>query len=477
MQSTTMEVDRSIPILIDTDVLVVGGGVSGVAAAVSAARAGVRTTLVERQGYLGGVATAALMTSATNSVMTADGRQVVKGIFEEVMDELAARGTTCADWRTRALPQFPYDQEVFRVLLIDLVQNAGVETLLEARASSVVMEGSELQRVIVDAKGGRRAIVPRVAVDASGDADLVALAGAPSRNTPPDSGSLLFQMRNVDLDQTAAYFEQHLQEWPQYSDRVTPLEDFLANWRKWGVFHLPHGGGRLLRLVQDAIARGHYIRERGLCTDLDVFGMYAYRGSGTVLINSCNFRIDHLDVRSHSQAELQARQLVPVIAGFLQAHMPGFERATISETADLVGVRFTRWISSGFDLTPQDLEAGRAFEDVIGTQAAQARHPRGGVVYLDRVAELPYRIMLPQGIDNLIVGSGKSVSTQPRGLVRGQVPCYVLGQAAGVAAALASRAEKPCPGVDVQSIQRELLRQNVYLGDRARLSALGLPDV
>jgi len=77
----------------------------------------------------------------------------------------------------------------------------------------------------------------------------------------------------------------------------------------------------------------------------------------------------------------------------------------------------------------------------------------------------------------LIVGSGKSVSTQPRGLVRGQVPCYVLGQAAGVAAAFASRAEKPCPGVDVQSIQRELLRQNVYLGDRARLSALGLPDV
>jgi ribulose 1,5-bisphosphate synthetase/thiazole synthase len=474
MQSTVEVGERPVPVLAKADVLVVGGGVSGVAAAVSAARAGARAVLLERQGYLGGVATAGLMTSATNCAMTADGRQVVKGIFEEIMDELAARGATCADWRTRALPQFPFDQEAFRVLLIDLVQDAGVEVLVETWASDAVVQGGKLQGVIVEAKGGRVAITARVTVDATGDADLVAFAGAPCRDAPPDSGSLLFQMRGVDLDETVTYFERHPEEWPQYSDRVTPLEDFLANWRHRDMFHLPHGGGRGMCLVQDAIARGDYIRERGPCTGLDVLGMYAYRGSGAVLINSCNFRIDHLDVRSHSQAELQARQLVPVIAGFLRAHMPGFEHAVVSETADVVGVRFTRWIDAGFDLTPQDLAGDRPFEDVIGTQAAQAPHPRGGVVYLDRIAELPYRIMLPQGVDNLIVGSGKSVSTQPRGLVRGQVPCYVLGQAAGVAAAIAARTGKACPELDVRNIQRELLRQNVYLGDRARLSALGL---
>jgi flavin-dependent dehydrogenase len=126
---TVVEPERTIPVLDEVDVVVAGGGTAGVAAAVSAARAGAKTLLVERQGFLGGVASAGLMTSATNFCLTGDGRQVVRGIVEEILDELAARGATSRGWRTRALPQFPFDQEAFRVLLIDMVQDAGVETL------------------------------------------------------------------------------------------------------------------------------------------------------------------------------------------------------------------------------------------------------------------------------------------------------------------------------------------------------------
>ena len=471
---TISEPRRELPVLDEVDVLVAGAGTAGVAAAVAAARAGARTMLIERQGLLGGVAAVGLMTSATNFIFTGDGRQVVRGIVEEVLDQLASRQGTSPDWRTRALPQIPFDQEVFRVLLIEMVQEAGVETLVETWVTDVVRDGDTLQAVVIESKSGRQAILARTFVDTTGDADLPAFAGAPCRNTPPDSGSLLFQMRNMDLDRTVAYFERHPEEWQQYCDRVTPLEDFIANWRERGLFHLPHGGGRDMRLVKEAIERGEYEREAVFSKDLDVLGMFAYQGSQAVMINSCNFRIDHLDIRTHSQAELEARRMVPRIAAFLKACMPGFEKAIVSETAAAVGVRYTRWIDAGFDLKASHMAEGAPFDDVIGVQTAHTVHPQGGVIHPPHLAELPFRIMLPQRVDNLIVASGKSVSTDPRGLVRGQVSCYVLGQAGGVAAAVAAGRGTSAREVPIREVQRELLRQNVYLGSPTRLAELGL---
>jgi hypothetical protein len=474
MPKTVVESQRILPVLAETEVLVAGGGVSGVAAAVAAARAGARTLLVERQGFPGGVAAAGLMTSATNFCITADGRQVVCGIAAEVLDRLAVRGGLTPHWRTPALPQLPFDQEAFRVTLIEMLHEAGVETLLETGVAGAIREKESLTGVVVEGKGGRQALLAQAFVDATGDADLAAHAGAPCRNTPPDSGSLLFQMREVDLDETAAYFEAHADQWPQYCDQVTSLEDFLANWRERDTFHLPHGAGRQMGLVQEAIARGEYIRERGPCRDLDVLGVYAYRPSGAVLINSCNFRIDHLDAEAHARAEMEARRLVPVIAAFLREHIPGFARARVSESAAVAGVRYTRWIDAGFDLIGQHVAEGAEFEDAVGAIVAHARHPRGGVVHLDRAVELPYRIMVPQGVDNLLVASGKSVSTDPRGAVRGQIPCYVLGQAAGVAAAVAVQRGTGFPDANLKEVQRTLLAQDVYLGEPQRLAELGL---
>ena len=229
-----------------------------------------------------------------------------------------------------------------------------------------------------------------------------------------------------------------------------------------------------MRLVQEAIARGEYIREKGLCKDLDVLGMFGYRESGAVMINSCNYRIDHLDIKTHSQAELEARRVVPMIAAFLRNHMPGFEQAIVSDTAAMVGVRFTRWIDAGFDLLPEHKAQGAQFDDVIGAQTTSTSHPKGGVIHPPRVIELPYRIMLPQKVENLIVASGKSVSTSPRGILRGQVPCYILGQGGGVAAAVAASSDTSARAVNLLQVQRELLKQNVYLGDADRLAELGI---
>jgi len=466
---------REIGVLTEADVVVAGAGVAGFSAAMAAAAAGARTVLLERNGFLGGVAGPALMTSMTNFIMTGDNRQVVKGICEQVLDRLAACGATTDQWRTRELPQIVFDQESFRRILAEMLYEANVEVLVETWLAAPLMEGDTLKGVIVESKSGRQAILAHAVVDATGDADLAAWVGAPFRNAPPDSGSLLFFMRDADLDETARYFEENPQEWQQYSDMVTTLDEFLRNWRERGVFHLPHGGARKMTLVREAVESGDYSREYGqYCKDLDIFGLFARRGTNEVLINSCNFRIDHLDARTHAAAEMEARRAVPYIAGFLQRHMPGFKNAKVSQTATMIGVRFTRWIDAGFDLKRQDLIDGTRFDDVVGTISASAHHPKGGTIFLPNWVDLPYRIMIPQKVENLLVASGKSVSTDIRGIVRGQVPCYVLGQAAGAAAAVAARNGTTVRDVDVKQVQSVLLKQGVHLGDESRLRELGL---
>ena len=477
MSRTITEPQRTIAVLDEVDVVVAGAGVTGVAAAIGAARAGARTLLIERTGLFGGVTTAALMTSLSNWLITGDGRQVVKGICEEILDHLVERGATSPQWRSRAVPQIVFDQETFRTVLVELVLEAGVEVLVETWVAGVVKEGDALKGIIVESKGGRQAVLCKVAVDATGDADLAASAGAPYRHTPPDHASLLFLMAHVDLDKTVEYFVEHPQEWQQYSDLVTPLEDFVANWRERGIFHLPHWGAKKMRLVREAIERGDYFRHKGLCRDVDVFGLFAYRGTDEVLINSLNFEVDNLDPRAHSRAELEGRRIIPEIAEFLRKFWPGFEEAIVVQSAPMVGVRWTRWIDAGFDLTREHVAEGAQFEDVIGVVAAWDIHPKGGLVFPPRSADLPYRIMLPQKVENLIVASGKSVSTDgPAGgyCVRDIVSCHVFGQAAGVAAAIAARTGVGPRDVPIREVQAALLAQNVYLGEPDRLAELGL---
>ncbi len=468
------EPERETPVSGKFDVVVVGGGLSGVSAAIAAARNGAEVVLLERSGMFGGVATSGLMASITNFFFTSDGKMVIKGFPEEIIDRLAAEGGTDSNWRTRSLLQIPNDPEVLQRVLCEMLYESGVDVWLYTMAVGAVADGSALKGVITESVSGREAVLGKATVDATGDADIAARSGAElDEGSLESSHSLEFRMANVDLNRTYDYFKTDPDQYPEELDIASTFEDFEKAWIEHGLFHIPHGGGRKLRLVQDAIEGGAYVREDGMAHGLDAFGMYGTAWNGTVIINTGFYNIDGTDVRQKSLATIEARKVIDKVVDFLRERIPGFEDAFVVQSAPELGVRITRRIVGEYKLTVDEIDGGARFDDTIGMSPAQVRLP-GGVDFRDYAHDIPYGIMVPRGVDYLLVASGKNVSTEPKGVLRGQAWCMEFGQASGTAAALSALSGASPKDIDVKKLQRMLLEGGVYLGDEERLSALGL---
>ena len=468
MKSIT-EREKRTPVAEEAEVIVAGAGIAGVAVAVASARSGVKTLLVERNGPLGGVATAGLMASMGNKFF-ANGELVIRGIALEILERLVERGGTSAGWKSPLTPKIPFDPEIFSLVLLEMVKEANVGLYLRTMAVETIMSEDCLKGIIIESKSGREAVLGDVVVDATGDADVAARAGAPTNYDPPGSNSLEFRMGNVDLKKTHEYFSKEPERYPQDVDAPRTFKEFERNWLENGFFYYPHGGGwrkgsNIAVLVEKAIEKGEFSKEIGMISGLDAFGMDGTEWNNTVIINSNFSRIDDLNVREASKAEAEARRACFYVAEFLRKYVPGFKDAYIISTAPNLGVRYTRWIEGEYTLTTEVVKAGTRFNGVIGV--ASSGFP--GKPY-----EIPYRCMVPKKVENLLVASGKSVSTNPRGLLRGMTTCIILGQAAGVAAALSSKEGTTPSRLDVKLLQRGLLGQDVYLGDEGRLGELGL---
>jgi len=466
---TIVEPERRVPVVEEVDVVVAGGGIAGVAAAVAAARNQANTLLIERNGFLGGVATAGLMASVGNRFF-ADGKLVVRGIALEMVERLVKMGGTGAGWRSPLMPKIPFDPEIFKLVLLEMVEEAGVKLYLHTVMADAIMSGNKLEGVIVESKSGREAILGKVVVDTTGDADVAAKAGAPFNYQPPGSNSLEFRMGNVDLQKTYEYFKENPERYPSDMDMPRSFEEFEKNWLKNGFFYYPHGGGRkpgsnIALLVDKAVEKGDYAKKRGICTGLDAFGMDGLAWNKTIIINSNFSQIDDLNVREESKAEIEARKSCFYAAEFLRKYVPGFENAFIIATAPDLGVRVTRWIAGEHTLTEEETNRRAKFNDVVGV---------GSTGFPGTPFEIPYRCIVPQKVEGLLVASGKSASTERRGMLRGMTTCILLGQAAGTAAALTANTEVPPRKLDVRKLQRTLIKQDVYLGDDSRLRELGL---
>ncbi|MHC4985105.1 MAG: FAD-dependent oxidoreductase [Planctomycetota bacterium] len=463
MTTTLTMPKKDLPVLLDCDVLVVGAGTSGSAAAVSAARAGVTTVLAERNHYPGGVSTSGLMCSIGNYFVTRDGQDVVTGLPVEFMDRLVAEGGTQPDYRRPTQPQIPNDPEVVKRVMIKMLREAGVRTLYGAVMIDILREGQTVQACVFHARDQLFAVTARQFVDASGDLSIVRRAGGRYEETD-DGSTLINRMANVDLDKTIDWIEQNPDSYLPQCDVPTSLESTIENWRKFGVFHLPHGGGKAIRVVADAIESGEYQERFGKhAENLACFGLFSARcNRGTVVINSNWFIGDCYDVLAESEREEEGRLLAEMQAEFLIKHFPGFENAYLVETAAEIGHRISRTFIGRFRLSADEFEDGKRFPDTVGlvTEVDRRTKPFG---LLRQAGHIPLGIAIGDETPNVIVGSAKNPCVERPGMIRGQSGCLVLGRAAGIAAAEAVKQNVPVNAVDVAAVQAELRRQDTVL--------------
>ncbi len=459
------------------DVVVCGGGWGGCLAAIAAARSGASTLLIEEKGMLGGVATSSFMNSMTNLFMLGNNRQVVRGIPNELMETCVHCGYVSPWFRENEYRQIPYDLEGMHQVILEALWEAGVRIWTHAVVLGGIMEGDRLTAISVQTRGGLKTVKTKAAVDATGDLSLLHdCRPSVCRDEDAYSATLLFEVCNVDLDETMAYFVRHPEDYDDHADMRISFEGFQRNWRERDMFHLPHFGGHAIQPLQRAIDNGEYAKKQGLAVDCDAFAIFASRGSGKVLINSNFCEINELkDQETFSKAELDAREVCDRLYRVLKKYFPGFENALMTWKGTSFGSRRVRFLK-GEKVLP-NLLAPHRFEDVIGVAPLVDFSQQNGFFGMDGV-EIPFGTLFNSCVENIVAGSAKSMSGDwaARHYTRLQPITMLLGQAAGTAAALMAKQEKSAARMDVKEIQRELLRQQAYLGEADRLRQLGLTE-
>jgi len=466
----TIELPAAVaPVAEEVDVLVCGGGLGGVAAATAAARAGARTLLVERNTYLGGVATAGMCCSIFNCYFTSGGEWGTTGIAVEVADRLADAAGFGERWR-RHKGHIIYDLEQAKFVLQEMVEAAGATVRLGGVVTGAVVEDDVLQGVIVHTKTGPQALLARVVVDATGDADVAALAGAPLQRCERGLHSLCFRLGNVDVDAFVAYFRDHPEEYAEYMDVEWTLAEALAQYDDCGTFLFPHGGGMQMSAFQQARADGVLPDTIGLQDNVDAAQMHALRQTGIVHVISGFTHFDGLDPDLITRSLSDGRRMVFTLEQVYRKYIPGFANAFVAGTGDNLGVRASRYLDGDCVFTREMLQPGARAADAIGRSVGwenEVRHHGknawGAQVLHADSFDIPYGCLLPRQTEGLLMGAGRSVSAVDPFILRTMVQTMVVGQGAGAAAAVAAGAGVTPRGVAVDAVQAELRRQGVAL--------------
>jgi len=456
IQKTITEPAREIQVRKEVDVLVVGGGPSGITAALAAVEDGLNVLLLESRSFLGGNMTIGL---PILGFLGQKGNQIIKGIPQKFIDRLKA---VDASSEHRPCPLHMsltlVEPEAVKTVALEMLQEAGVEVMFYTFCSDAIMEGDELKGIIIESKAGREAILAKTIIDCTGDADVAYRSGVPCEYGNETGGvqppTLMFCLGGVDTEK----LRLSISEEPRtYLTDFIPAEYFGQNNQFIVV--------GLRSLIQKAAEEGlHLPVERTII----ITGLR----KGEVWINMTRINgVNGTDPESLSHGETEGRRQIHDIQKYLIEYVPGFENAYFLKTAPFVGIRETRRINGRYTMTQEDILSCRHFEDAIAVASypLDIHHPDGGgctLVWCGDCYDIPFRSLVPQKVKNLIV-AGRSISTTHEAMsaIRVMAPCMAMGEAAGRAAKLAIRTGVPVGEVSVEQLQAELVESGAFLRD------------
>lgn len=444
------EMPRVVPVMAETDVMVVGSGPAGLAAALGAAREGVKTMLVERYGCFGGVITQVGVEGIAwyRHEGTIDSEGV--GIeFEKRAREIGG---------ARKEPQSQseaLDADVFKYVADKLVQEAGVIPLLHCLAVEAVMEGDTIKGIITESKSGRQAILAKRVVDATGDADIACLAGAPYHKMPKDEimgVSVMFSCAGVKKERFLEYVKANPStygDWiKNWKMKTTGKEDDLFSPYLIEPFNQAREDGMIPRDLTSIGGTWSTLTDAGEAMNLNMVYMFGY---------------DCTDVWDLTKAEIEGRHQAMLAIEALRKYVPGFENAKLRNFGMTLGARDSRKIIGRYNMTEHDVRNQARFEDSIGIFPEFL--DGYGVVIIPttgRYFQVPYGVMVPQKVGNLLV-AGRCVAGDKisHAAIRSMMCCTVTGQGAGVAAAVSIKDDVTCSTVDIKRVQKALEKQRV----------------
>jgi hypothetical protein len=451
---------KTIPVAEPTDVLVVGSGPSGLGAAIASGRAGASTRLVERFGFLGGDLTAGMVHPCMTSFSLDGSTQLVRGIFDEFIRRLEAKGAAVHPSLTKSGTPYsgfmkygheavtPFDHEAAKLESMDMCDEAGVDVLLHSFAIDTVVDQGKVKGVIVGNKSGLMLLPAEVVVDCTGDGDVVANGGGKFEFGRDEDGltqpmSLFFRIADADDARIEEYKRNHPEE-------HFPYQHIVEQAQEEGSYDLPRRGVQLFKTMQPGVWSINTTR---------VLGM------------------DGTDVADLTQAEKTARHQIPELMRFFHDRLPGLENARVLDSAPTIGVRESRRISGNYTLTLEDLVEGRHFEDVIAVagypvdihspSSSSGPFDEDDIPSTANVYEIPYGALVPNSLDG-VIAAGRCISATHEALaaIRVMPPAFAIGQAAGEAAAMAVNDQVSPAQINVSALQERLVRTGAYLGNR-----------
>ena len=439
-----------------SQVLVAGGGPTGICAAIAAGRSGATVTLLEEKPFVGGNATLGLPIMTFHAF---NGEQIIHGLPQEVIDRLVeVEGCTGhVEAHGAHMPSYALvDAEAMKYVGLQMLLEAGVRVMLHSFVVDALVGDRDAKGIVVAGKSGLGVFTADRIVDCTGDADVAARAGAPFvKGRPEDGGmqamSLNFRLGNVDLDALLEHFGEGLIVGRKPGESVPRPIRGQGTFGPWEA----------------------EVEREGLFPDQRHHLWWNSFREGEVNINTTRvFGRDPTELASLTEAEIEGRRQVYRVLGFLKRHVPGFAGAHLLSTGSQIGIRETRRIIGEYTLTGDDVLEARRFPDAVarGSYPVDIHDPSGrgwGVRFVKDGGsyDIPYRCLVPKEIENLLV-AGRCISAdhQAIGSTRVMAPCMAMGQAAGLAAALSVQARVTPRHLNIESLRRALLGQKANLG-------------